>query len=272
MHKKIKYINHRNEAVEFGSKYLFINDMDLWDYAWNFDTDFNRIGNFRREIQQRALTISIYGSTTEEANNNKNNIFEIFEKDVLANTPGKLWVGDYYLNCYIVEGSISKYYRKGNYLAKETTIVTDAPIWIKETKYDFIAEDEINTHSSYPYGYPYGYSNNLGIRNIINENFVGSDIVINIYGPVINPTIFIRTHPYIVNTTILAGEYLTISTKDKTIIKTKNNGEQVNEFHRRNKEYSVFQKIKPGSNIVSWDETFNFSIIVIEERSEPKWI
>lgn len=273
MHKPIIYNNNRNEVNVFGSKELFINDMDLFDYGWSYDTNFGRVDNFRRDIQERELTISIYGKTEAEANNRKNKVFEVFEKDILANTPGKLWIGDYYLSCYIVEGAMLAYYRQGNYLSKGITIVTDTPYWIKETSNIFRSlEGGQNSKSFYDYDYPYGYSNNLGVRNINNNHFIESDIKIIIHGPVINPTIYINGYQYKVNTELLMGEYLTISTKDKTIIKTKNNGEQINEFYKRDKDYNIFRKISPGSSFVSWDETFTFEIIVIEERSEPKWI
>lgn len=297
MHKPIIYKNNWNEKIEFGSRALFISDTDLFNYSWRYDTDFGQIGNFRRDIQERKMLISIYGKNEVEAYERANKIFEVFEKDVLTQTPGKLWIGDYYLNCYIVEGSISKYYRQGNYLEKELKIITDTPVWIKETAYIFYKEglnppdigsrlfqrfsaasiihyyyygDE-DGNFSYPYGYPYGYYNNLVIKNIINEHFTDTNFELIIYGPVINPTVYIKGHPYTVYTELLDGEYLTINSTNKTVIKTKINGEKVNEFNRRNKENSVFKLIEPGRNEISWDEEFSFGLILLDERSEPKW-
>ena len=105
--------------------------------------------------------------------------------------------------------------------------------------------------TSYPYGYPYGYASNLENQVIMNHNFVDSNFNLTIYGPIINPSIFIDNHPYTVFTEISEGERLVISTLDKTIKKIKRNGEEVNEFNKRNKTYSVFQKIKSGQNSVS---------------------
>ena len=270
MHRPIIYKNNRNETNIFGSRELFINDMDLFDYSWNYDTDFGRVDNFRKETQEKELIISIYGKTEAEANERKNKVFEVFEKDVLTNRPGRLWIGDYYLSCYVVEGSISNYYRQGNYLAKEIKIVTDIPVWIKETTYNFYIQDVISD-SFYPYDYPYDYSNNLIIQNINNNHYSDSNFELIIYGPALNPTVFIKGHPYTVYTDLLAGEHLTISSTNKTVIKTKNNGETVNEFNRRNKEYSVFKLIEQGQSAVSWNEEFNFNLIVFDERSVPLW-
>ncbi len=272
MHKPIIYKNNRNEKNEFGTRELFINNLDLYDYNWKYDTDFGRVGNFRRETQEKKLTISIYGKTEAEANQRKNDVFEVFEKDVLANNPGKLWVGDYYLSCYITEGKVSKYYRQGNYLAKEIKIITDTPVWIKETTYNFYMQAMEDDNSFYPYGYPYDYSNNLFIQSITNNHYADCNFELTVYGPALNPTVFIKGHPYTVNTDLLAGEYLTINSTNKTIIKTKINGERINEFNKRGKEYSVFKLVEQGQNTVSWDEQFNFDLTLFDERSEPKWI
>lgn len=273
MIEKIKYINNQNEVVEFGDGVIFANYNDLRDYSWEYDTDFNQIANFRKSLATKSLPIIINARTEEEGIKEKNKIFEIFEKDVLMNKKGKFIIGDYYYKCFIVEGANSEYLHSKELLYKTISIVSDEPYWIKETSNLFKPSDEGQSERSfYNYDYPYGYSNNLGIRDIANNHFIDSDIKLIIYGPVSNPTIYIKGHQYKVNTELLAGEYLTIDTKDKTIIKTKNNGETVNEFHKRDRAYNIFKKISPGSSFVSWDETFTFEIIVIEKRSEPKWI
>ena len=90
MHNKIIYRNHLNEDIEFGSKYLFINDTDLMNFSWQFDTTDMKLSRFRKEIEEKELTISLYSETRERFLELKNLIFEIFEKDVLAEIPGKL--------------------------------------------------------------------------------------------------------------------------------------------------------------------------------------
>lgn len=272
MLEKIKYINNQNEVVQFG-KEIYTSENDLRNYQWDYDDDFNQITNLKRGITDKSLSLFIYARTKEQGIKLRNEIFEIFEKDVLMNKKGKFVIGDYYYKCFIVGGYSNDFLYSEKFLRKEISIVTDEPYWIKETNNIFRPSEEgQNNRSFYDYDYPYGYSNNLGIRDITNNHFIDSDIKIIMYGPVTNPTVYIKGHQYKVNTELLAGEYLTIDTKDKTIIKTKNNGETVNEFHKRDKVYNIFKKISPGSSFVSWDETFTFEIIVIEERSEPKWI
>ena len=39
----------------------------------------------------------------------------------------------------------------------------------------------------------------------------------------------------------------------------------------RNKDSYIFEKIQPGTNYVIIDGDFGVDIILMEERSEPKW-
>lgn len=270
MVEKIRYVNHLNETIEFGNE-VYANHNDLRDYHWSYDLSHNLISNFRREVTTKALPILIHGVTKNKAIELKNKVFEVFEKDVLANIKGTLWIGDYYYKCFVVGSVNSEYLSHKSILKKEVSIVTDNPVWVKETPYKFYLHQEIEGDRTYPYSYPYGYSNNLNSQRILNEHFTKSNFKIVIYGAASNPTIYINGHPYTVNTELLVGEYLTISSLDKTVIKTKNNGDTVNEFNKRSKEYSVFEKIKQGPNTVSYDGSFDFEIILFEERSEPKW-
>ena len=68
-----------------------------------------------------------------------------------------------------------------------------------------------------------------------------------------------------------ANEDLTIESTAKKIFVTRNDGSVVNHFNDRNKQSYVFEKIPAGMNDVTWDGDFGFDIILMEERSEPKW-
>ena len=86
-----------------------------------------------------------------------------------------------------------------------------------------------------------------------------------------NPKIHIAGHTYEVNCEIGADEYLTIDSLDKTIVLKKNDGTTVNCFNLRNRDSYIFQTIPQGKNVVLWDNSFGFDVILFEERSEPKW-
>lgn len=267
-----KYINHRNEVIELDNKEYLLQYNDLHDYKWGYSSEFNKITNFQRGITTKSIPLIILASTAERGVQLKNRLFEVVEKDVLANVPGTLYIDDYYLKCYVVESKKSKYEDDKGYLELTLGLVCENPTWIKETKNTFLPTSNVNENTKdYSYDYPYDYANGLNSGYIINPHFDKVNFKLVIYGPIVNPTIYIGGQMYQVNTTLNSGEYLTINSLEKTIVKTKNNGDLANEFSNRNKAYSVFNKIDEGQNTISWNGKFGFDIILIEERGEPKW-
>lgn len=273
MHEDIKYINNVNEVVQFG-KEIYANQNELRDYAWSYDIYNNRITNFRRGVTDKSLSLLIYAKTEKDGISLKNKIFEVFEKDVLMNKKGKFIVGDYYYKCFIVEGKNSDFLYTKKLLRKDISIITDEPFWIKETTTSFRTNpDPTGTKNlDYNFDFPFDFTSELKNKTLINPGFVASNFKIIVYGPVINPTIHISGHTYQVNCEISDNEYLTIDSLIKTITLTKYNGEEVNCFNNRHRESYIFEKIPTGSNIVTSDGAFGFDVILIEERSEPKWI
>ena len=120
--------------------------------------------------------------------------------------------------------------------------------------------------------FPFDYSNPLSSQMVENPGFTGSDFRMVIYGECEDPHIGIGEHLYEVDCTIGPHEYLTIDSKKKTIILTKQNGTTENKFRYRNRESYIFEKIPSGETLVSWDGDYKYDIILYEERSEPKWI
>jgi phage-related protein len=92
-----------------------------------------------------------------------------------------------------------------------------------------------------------------------------------IYGACINPAIIIGDHTYKVNCSVNAGEYLTIDSTTKKIYITGTDGTVTNVFSKRDRENYIFEKISVGMVTVAWGGGYGFDLILLEERSEPKW-
>lgn len=113
--------------------------------------------------------------------------------------------------------------------------------------------------------------NGLTSNYIVNPHYTEANFEMIIYGPVINPQVTMGTNTYLVNIVLEEGEYLQISSRDRTIVKVLRNGERANAYHYRQKGREFFQKIQPGRQMIQWTGKFNFDLTVYEERSEPKW-
>lgn len=274
MLENIKYVNSQGNVLEFGKKYIFANENDLRDYQWIYDSDRKSVENFRKKITEKTLPIAICCPTPRICRNVKNDMFELFEQDIINEVPGKLYIGGYYLECFIYASDKSEYL-VGPYTKLSLKVVTVADAWVKEDlkeyRYKDIPVDE--TGRGYPYGYEYDYTASPGYAaQVANDSFSESEFILTIYGYAQNPAISIGGHTYILNYTIQAGERVEIDSKKQTIKLFKLNGATVNLFRYRNRGSDIFQKIKSGKQVVYWNSTFNFDLLLKAERSEPLWM
>jgi hypothetical protein len=271
----ITYVNHLNEVFSWGANGVFANYSDLRDFVWSYSSSYDRVSSFYRGIATKNLPTLILCMTEAEGVRIRNNLFEVCEKDVLAVVPGKLIIGDYYLQCYITGSASTEYLVTKRYMRVRLTVTSDRPFWVKETTAAFYSDSsEIitgGTNLDYDFDYPFDYTSELINKALNNTGFADSNFKMVIYGPAVNPIVYIGGHAYEVDTEIASEGYLTINSIDKTILLTDITGNQTNVFNYRSRDSYVFQKIPSGVNAVTWDESFNFDLTLIEERSEPRW-
>lgn len=273
MIEKMKYINHRNEVLEFGKEGLYVNENDLHNFTWTVTSKNNRISGFKKGIVSKTIPLIIKCRTEEEGIAKRNRIYEIMEKDVLAVKHGRLVIGDYYMKCFVIESKKSDYSISDGYMKISLKISTDLPYWNKENilSFGYANSANVGTNLDYNRDYPSDYASNMFRQTVNNTDFVDSNFTITIYGAAQNPSISISGHVYEVNASIEKNEFLTIDSTNKTITLTHGDGSTSNCFNLRNKESYIFKKIPVGISNVSANGSFKFDLCLLEERGEPKW-
>ena len=270
-----KYVNHLNQSIDFGSGGVFITDSVLRDYEWKYDTDYDEITNFHKGVKEKKMKIIISAASEEEGVAKRNDIFRIFEADILAEQSGRLYQDGYYLNCYIVASKKAKWYLTKRYVEIEVTIASDRPDWVQEREYNFLKTEgktvEMDDLKKYPYKYGYYYLNQVSSSAINNTAITESDFVLRIYGSVSKPLVKIGDNTYQVNVSLNAGERLEIDSRKKTVRLIHTDGYTENVLWSAVKEYYIFEKIASGTQIIAWDGSFSFDLILIDKRSEPLW-
>lgn len=284
MLEKLTFKNHINERIDFGDGGLYVNYNDLHDYQWNHSDSGDRIRKFSRGIQSRSIPVVIFCNSEKEGLLLKNRLMEYADKDVLAQQYGRLILNGYYMNCYIVGSKKSGYLWDKGYMKATLSIITDHPQWIKESTVSFRADgrDIKNGENivasgqkrnlDYNYDFPFDYMSFMLRKTLNNTGFTETNFRLIIYGAAVNPAIHIGNHKYQVNCTIQDGEYLTVDSLAKTIVLTKHDGTAENHFNDRSRDSYIFKPISAGNNTVTWNKTFGFDVVILEERSEPKWI
>lgn len=274
MLEQIKFINHLGEKLHFGQNGIYVNSSDIHDYKWEYQAENNRISFFERGIVSKTLPLIIFCETEEAGISIKNKLMEYSEKDILAKKSGKIIVGDYYLSGYIIGSNKNKYLVDKKYLEVNLEIVSDTGVWVREMVYNFVdgvGYDPTAKFLDMNYDYPHDLTNPMGNNTINNLGFTASDFKIIFYGECAKPIIYINGHKYRVNFPIKYGGKVTINSQNKKIIYTNEDGEEINVFKYRDRESYIFEKFPPGNNKVTWSGDMTFDIILLEERSEPKW-
>ena len=275
MLEQVKYVNHRNEVFEFGKNGIFVDVNELHDFEWTVTKKNNRITLLDKAVTKKKLPVKIICETDEQGIAARNKLYEVTDKDAISMKHGRIYIGDYYLRCYITKSQKKDYLNTDRYIRMTLTLSTDFPMWIRETTNIFRksgAAGSGGTNFDYGFDYPFDYSSETASGDLINTGIADTNFKMIIYGACVDPAVYINGHLYQVNCTVNSGEYLTIDSVTKKITLTDKKGVVSNVFKLRNRDSYIFQKIAAEVNAITWDGDFGIDITLLEERSEPLWI
>lgn len=285
----VYYENNYKERLSFVHWPYMITGGNLFDGKWDEIENDDHIQGFEKKIQEKKIMLDIVAVGMTSLAAAVNNLDNMCERDVISANPGKLYVGNSYLNCYIVGSEKDRWVNDLDSISAELKIMTDYPYWITETMCQFRKRSEqtpgtaevIGLDYAYDYEYEYVYGSSPTsdgtMQYMVNDHYTDSGFRMIIYGPCINPAIRIAGHLYELKTTLYDGEYAVIDSstrysQDRAIYKIQIDGTKVDLFNSRNKDSEIWQKIPPGRNTVTWNGDFGFDIILFSERSTPLWI
>lgn len=271
MLERLKYKNHLGEVIDFGRSGIFVSSNDLHDYNWTVTSKNDKISAFKRSVATRTLPVVIFCPTAEAGVAARNRLLEVAEKDVLAKKPGRIIVGDYYFSCYVTGSKKANYLRTRRRMEAKLTLVSDAPYWVRESTHSFRKAGSEDPGFGYPFDYAFDFTSGVRSVALVNTSFTASNFRLIFFGPCKDPVVYVGGHPYGVNCTLAVGEYATVDSASKTITKTAPDGTTTNLFNLRRRDAYIFQPIPPGQSAVSWDDDLGVDIILLDERSEPKW-
>ena len=273
------YVNSKNQSVCLTrSPYILLDGASIFDYALSYSTSGKtnpKINKFSNKTKEGNVTVIVSGRTREEYCENINSLMDIIGYDVDRGELGKLYCGEQYCEGYFYANKHGTNYSNSKRAELELTFVAENGNWISEQEFQFarITNEAFSFDGlDYPHDYAYDYTNNLVNQKIINDNYTSCDFELTIYGSCENPAVSIGQHTYSVETSLITGEYLKINSITKKVYKVKNNGDIINLFSNRGRDFYIFEKIPTGILNVAWVGGFGFDIKLLSERSEPKWI
>lgn len=245
------------------------------DYEWIPLEHTQKLGSkvydFRREPVVYTATMTMTG-TLEKRKQTLNLLHAAFDADVFNKTPGQIWHGKYYIDCYATFSSTGY---DAPWTNNTVNFYCPYPFWMCDHTWTGTAT-ETESYEYLDYDYDYNYDvlySSAGYRRIDNPGEGAAEFTLTMHGAAQNPAVVIDGVSIGVNATILADEYVVIDSKNKTVMKYTDDGTySENIFNRRFKEVSIFERISAGHHNFVWPGTFDFKFVLHEERSEPLWI
>lgn len=277
----IQYENSAGEVIRLDRQGFYADEGTLRDFSWEYnysgypDGSGGTVSMFFRHEQAKSFDVSAHAYSRIELDTLLNRLHNITEYDVRMRTPGKLWLNQQYISCYLIASEVQNKSFKAFFVTKKLTILPVIPYWcIEETK-NFIAggatqvsPDAKRYNGRYPYKYGTGYSQTTL------DNTVGSwetPMIITIYGSAVNPSLSIGGDRYTLNTTLAPNERAVIDQLHKKIYKIGTTGIKTNLFNTRDKTVDIFKYAPVGMVSVLYNGDYSFDITLIHQRSEPLW-
>ena len=296
---KIPYCHFENDEKKIVPYFRFVNSNgreidltqppyigelsnDLIGFKWSPITQgqaVQKIVKFEKSMISKKFKVLVSGESERDYYKNLELLLQITDVDINNLKMGRLYVGNYFIECYVVASGKPKRYLGSNKTLVELSVICERGNWQREVTKSFygalsINNEDIYTGNSfvYPYDYAYDYSAPFNRTYILNESYMDTEFELTFYGAVDNPSITIGGHTYgFTDLSIQNDEYIVVNSKEKTAILYKQNRTTENVFKYRNREFQLYEKIKGGGNTVIIDNDNRVDIKLFYERSEPKW-
>lgn len=277
----IVYENSAGDTIRLDRSGFYADEGTLRDFEWDYnysgypDGGGGSVSLFSRHEKTKTFNVSAHAYSRDDLDALLNKLHNITEYDVRSREPGKLWLNNQYISCYLIASEITNKAKHMLFVTKKLTVLPVIPYWCIEDTKQFIAGGASTAskygkryNGRYPYKYGTGYSQTML------DNTIGSwetPMIITIYGRAVSPSLTIGGHSYTLNTTLIANERAVIDQLHKKIYKIGTTGSKSNLFNTRDKANDIFQYAPVGMVPVLYNGDYAFDITLIHQRSEPLW-
>lgn len=258
--QEVFYENRFGERVYFSKKPYVYKENSLYSYGYDSD--------LMKKNQKLSIGIQVWSNSFAE---DLTKLSEFFERDTADKKQGKLYFNDSYIPCNITAVKAGDFGRKNCIATLEISATYDYWITEKVKKFYKASESGAGIGFSFPSKFPFKFTRTKKDKSVNNAHYSPSKARLIFYGSAHNPSITIGGNIYRVYTELGENDYLVVDPTDKTVIKY-SAGQIINLFDDRDKENDIFKPVPPGESTVDYSGTFAFDVILLQERSLPKWI
>ena len=278
---RVAYESSTGDIVELNKNGFHCDDSALRAFTWDYnfsarpDGSGGTVSLFSRNEKTKQFDLSAHFSTEAELADALNILHNTTEQDVRTRTPGKLWLDEQYISCYIVASEVVNRSKRTHFAVKRLTVLPVIPYWCSEETKNFAiggsttsSPDAKRYNGRYPYKYGTGYAQTML------DNAVGNwetPMLIVIYGPAVDHSLSIGGSIYALNVSIAKNERIVVDQLHKKIYKVGTTGIKTNLYNERDKTHDIFKPAPVGMVPVLYSGSYAFDVTLVHQRSEPLW-
>lgn len=259
-----------------------LKNANFHNYAWTREVTAQRYGEkvqrFAKDSQEYETTIYFRGSRSEV----KQALYDLhndFERDIVEQSPGKIWWHNSYIPCYITASSTYPH-ENNTWVCNEVTVYCPSPFWIEEKTFSFYPVEEQESYPYLDYNVDFAYDFSYKPRAVLpieTGHYAPSSFRMIMHGPCVNPSVTIGGNVYNVNVSVPAGGYLVIDSRPEAplgwqVYMRDAAGVQSNVFDYRNPNYQILERIPGGTPTLQYSRAYGIDLTLYLERSEPSWM
>ena len=265
----VRYVNGRGDEINLSGDGIWVSPTALIEWELDALTASGVVKGFTYGSKTVSLDAVVYKPGAAQR------LYNVPSYDVYEKSPGRLYVGDWYVRCWITASSPIDWWLADDKCRYTLKAATDDPVWRRDYQHSYVERQESEQGLDFPYDFPYDFGTSLTTISVDNTAYLPADLIIRMYGPCDSPSLTVGGNEYGADVVLTVGEYLEIDTVSKSVGIVRINGLRDNAFDKIIGEYRegsgsyIFEKIAPGLNNVTWSGGFDFDITIVERRREP---
>lgn len=277
--RKFRYVSPTGETVELDGDFAWtMTGAPIRGHSWDYELgyrDVSYISNPAREI-----TLDCY-----VPRENADAMRTVFDRDVMAHQTdpehwGTFWAGSSWSRGLVVAFEPTDIFP--TFISASLKVVLVDPMWRDEgNTREFAAYSGHQASGgfdySHDYEFDYGYERGQSKGSIANPSISEADFHLTVYGPAVNPEVWIGSNIYKVYANVTDGGRLEVDSVDKTVTLYSASSVATDAFQYAERGDGkgsgryIFERIPRGTSRVSWNRAFTFRLTVYESSTEPRW-
>lgn len=269
---QLTYTGSTGEVVELDGPLAYVGTgLGIRGRKWSYSLGRRGISGQYRAALEATLTADFLDlSECDRARG-------VFDRDVASGTPGTLSSGGWSQRAYVVKSEPSDRYH-GWVRADITVLLLDGAWSMPHTAGFEPASLASDYGKAYDYGYPYDYGPPAPARSVDVPGTVPGPFRLVIWGRAVQPSVTIGGNVYAFDISVPAGGYLLVDTLHEPVVELVTaDGIRTDAFSAARRGGGLgsgtyaFEPIAPGSQLVSWDDSFGFDLTTYQLEGEIPW-